>query len=176
MWSDILRRRWIVTKNHPEFWIPKIAVVAGILLCVRMAPFVCISGLLMVLSMNLWEREEDYLIPRSSKERKSRRIMESIYLSTIYSFVLLVHNLIFLYVLKDDFTVENGGYLLLTNLFVWVSAIVMGISLGVINRKERKTVPQKLWHMVNNLAGGFLLGQSFDFFVLKGKLYQMLTM
>lgn len=171
MWKDILRRRWVSTKYHPEFWLPKIGVILGILCSYRMAFFFCVSAIMGVI-LNMACKEEEFLIPISDREYKTRCLEESLFYAGSYSFLFFIHNLVFIFAIKDPFTVENSTYLLLLNVFVLLFSISVGLSMKFDEDRKAKTVLQTIWRVVNDIAGGFLLAQIFDFFVTKGLFYQ----
>lgn len=180
MWKDILRRRWISTKNHPEFWFFKLAAAAGILSLSGLSVCICISALAIVMLVNLSRKEENYMLPFSDREHRIRRVEESIYLSGIYTGLLLLHNLIFLFVLQDAFYVEQAGYLLLFNVFCFLFGIDAGINIGTASTiavsKEDFSVDVKgdydrrfrIWSGFTSAVGGMVLVQALDLFLLHG--------
>lgn len=172
MWKDIVRRRWIVNKHHPESCFFKLAAAFCCLTWGRGAFFMALSAELTLIMVNLLHKEEDYFLPLSDQEHKKKRVEESIYFSGIFSGLLLIHNLVFYFILQDPFTVENGIYLLMLNLLTFMFGISAGISMGNENKKKSKTIPAKMWEIFQTVVCGFFIGQVLDLLVLKGGIYK----
>lgn len=172
MVKDILRRRIISIGNHPEFLVFKILAVVAIMFGYEISYFATLSTILLVIGINLLPQRIDFILPLSDEERKYKKIGESIYFSSVYSFFLLIHNLVFVYFLKDDFTVAHAGYLLLFNLLICIFGISTGISLG--SKKKKKSIPGICWEIVSCFVEGNFLFQILDLLVFKGSIYKHL--
>ncbi len=132
----------------------------------------CLSAILVAIMINLSRKEEDYRIPFSDREHRMRRLQESIYHSGIYSLILFLHNLVFIFLLRDPFSMENATYLLLLNLLIFLLGVETGLSIGIERKQKDASALRRICSVIDNFVGGFVIGQSFDLLILKGALYQ----
>lgn len=119
------------------------------------------------MSLNMQRREEDFFVPISDREFKVGKIEEAFFYSGFYSFFLLLHNIVYIMVIKDALYVENMSYIFLLNVIVFVYGISIGTGM-MGSRKKKKTMAS--WGEC--LVEVIFLVQHFDFLLLDRMIFK----
>lgn len=153
MLKDIFRRRLIHAANHPWIFALKIFYLLMIIFIKCYSHFLGLIAITSSICVNLMPTMEDVLIPLSDREKKQRIIFETLYYSVLYSLAVLIHNIIFIYVIEDELYVSYKIEILLFNVFLVLGT---GCVLEIVRsmKKGKKKIFEYLIQIVVDTVEG----------------------
>lgn len=168
MWKDILRRRKVNFRNHPEFLYLKGVLVVTMFLIPRAAWFLCLWITLLTVGFNMCEKTQNFMLPISDEEHKKRQWQESLFYSGFYGSILLLQDLFSTFVRKDPFYTGHFVYHMLLLILLVVFTVDAGVNMGNL-KKRKKSVPETVIDVIDSGLGGIFLVQAFVFFIAEGR-------
>ena len=172
MLKDIFRRRLIHAANHPWIFALKIFYLLMIIFIKCGSPFLGLIAITSSICVNLMPTMEDVLIPLSDREKKQRILFETLYYSVLYSLAVLIHNIIFIYVIEDELYVSYKIEILLFNVFLVLMGIGCGLEIVRSMKKGKKKIFEYLIQIVVDTVEGTCFIAFVDMILFKSFLYR----